>query len=92
VDIARGELVEAELDAMIRRRDTERRKSEGERLEEVLWAESERRYTRRQREQNRWEWVRYFDRMARNHARLSEEYERRAEELCEENGRSRGTR
>jgi len=61
-----------------------RLQSEGERLEEELWAESERRHTARTREQNRWEWVRYFDRMAANHARLSESYEARAEALCQE--------
>ncbi len=33
------------------------------------------------RERNRWEWVRFFDRMAESHARLSEDYERRAAAL-----------
>jgi len=37
-----------------------------------------------QREQNRWEWVRYFNRMAKSHAALAADYERRADELCEE--------
>jgi hypothetical protein len=37
VDVARFEQVEAELDAMIRRRDTHRRQTEGERLEEELY-------------------------------------------------------
>jgi len=47
--------------------------------------ESERRHRARIREQNRWEWVRYFDRMAASHARLSESYRERAERLvlCE---------
>jgi hypothetical protein len=40
VDITRGEHVEAELDAMIRRRHDQRVQTEGERLEEELWQES----------------------------------------------------
>jgi hypothetical protein len=41
-DIATGEKVEAELDAFVRGRDKERRKTEGERLEEEAWKESTR--------------------------------------------------
>jgi hypothetical protein len=40
VDIARSEQVESELDAMIRRRDTHRSQTEGERLEEELYEPS----------------------------------------------------
>ena len=43
-------MVEAELDAMIRRRDEKRRRDEGERPEEALWLESERKYAARRRE------------------------------------------
>jgi hypothetical protein len=52
---------------------------------EELWMESERRHRARIREQNRWEWIRHFDRMAESHARLSESYIERAERLvlCE---------
>ena len=39
VKIAKGEAVEHELDAMIRRRDTQHRETEGERLERELWQE-----------------------------------------------------
>ena len=46
--------------------------------------ESERRHRARIREQNRWRWVRHFDRMAESHRRLSEDYRERAEKLCEE--------
>jgi len=46
--------------------------------------ESERRHRARIREQNRWEWVRFFDRMAQSHAKLSESYRERAERLCED--------
>ncbi len=56
---------------------------EGERLEEELWSVSVKRYHEKRRDQNRWEWVRYFDRMAACHARLSESYRERAEKLYE---------
>lgn len=47
-DIAAGEAVEHELDAFVARRDKERRKTEGERVEEAAWAESSRRHRARQ--------------------------------------------
>jgi len=56
---------------------------------EDLWLESTRRYDERRREQHRWEWVRFFDKMAASHARISEDYQRRAEELCEAPTRAR---
>jgi hypothetical protein len=56
VDVARTEMVEAELSAFVNRRDRERRKTEGERPEEAAWRESERRHQARRREENRWEW------------------------------------
>ena len=86
MDIARGEQVETELDRLIERRDTERRRTEAERRMEELWAESVRRYNARQREQNRWEWVRYFDRIAASLRTRAQEYDRRAEELLEGQG------
>ena len=81
--VARGEMVEGELDAFISKRDKQRRAEEGERREAEAWAESVARQNAAEREQNRWEWVRHFDRMAESHARLSQEYKRRADELCE---------
>ncbi len=50
---------------------------------EPSYAESVRRFHARRQESHRWEWVRYFDRMARNHARLAEEHAARAEALME---------
>ncbi len=82
--VARGEYVEAELDNMIRRRDERRRKTEGERLEEELYAESVRRYWERRRRQNVAAWFAYFMDMADNHRKLSESYVARAEALCSE--------
>src|SRR5215213_5257326 len=43
-DIATGEKVEHKLDACFRKRDKERRRTEGERPEEEAWKESVRRY------------------------------------------------
>jgi hypothetical protein len=50
---------------------------------EESYMESVRRFHARRQDQYRWEWVRYFDRMARNHARLAEEHAARAEALME---------
>ena len=81
---ARGEKVELELDAFVAKRDAQRRRTEGERPSEAPWRQSERLSDERRRSENRWEWVRFFDRMAASHASLAKDYERRAEELCEE--------
>jgi hypothetical protein len=51
--------VEAEIDAMIRRRDTPRRETEGERRERELWAESEAHHAQQRREANRSAWREY---------------------------------
>jgi hypothetical protein len=67
VDIARGEQIEGELDAFIAKRDRERRREEGERPQEELYAESTRRYHERQVLQGWWEWLRYHERMIRAH-------------------------
>ncbi|MDP8951778.1 MAG: hypothetical protein M3N18_06015 [Actinomycetota bacterium] len=56
---------------------------------EELWTASTYRRNERRREQRRWEWVRFFDRMAASHAALSEDYSRRAEALVQENPRAR---
>jgi hypothetical protein len=65
VDITKGEMVEAELDAMIRRRDTERRQSEGERGREELWVESVRRYNARLEDDERLERLHFHEGQAR---------------------------
>lgn len=71
----------AQIDAFIERRA---RQSTEQRPEEVMYAESVRRYNARQRKEARAAWFAFFCRMAANHARISEDYERRAEELCKE--------
>ena len=75
--------LDAELDRLISRRagaDHETIAEERARL----WRDSLGRHKAAIRERNRWEWIRYFDRMAASHAALAKDYERRAEELCEE--------
>jgi hypothetical protein len=81
-DVAHTYAVEAEITRMIERRSRKGDVDTDER--EELYMESVRRFHERRREQNRWAWVRYFDRMAGSHAKLSQDYKRRAEELCEE--------
>jgi hypothetical protein len=81
-DVAHTYAVEAEITRMIERRSRKGDVDADDR--EELWMESVRRFHERRREQNRWEWVRYFDRMAQSHAKLSKDYRERAELLCEE--------
>jgi len=90
VDIARGEQVEAELDAMIRRRDEKRRQSEGERHLEALWVESVRHYNARQEADHRAAWHEYEMRLYRIHSGLAAEHLARAEKL-EANGHQKET-
>jgi hypothetical protein len=65
VDIAKGEMAEASIDAFIAKRDTERRQSEGERAREQLWVESVRRYNARCGEEERLERLHYHEGQAR---------------------------
>ena len=75
MDVAHSEAVESGLDAFIAQRHAKRVKEEGrDRPLEEAWAASERRHEARRREANRWAWIRYFDRMAASHARLTRRY------------------
>lgn len=74
--------VDVELDRLISKRASQDRRPDPDELEPG-YMESVRRFHARRREQNRWEWVRFFDRMAASHARIAQDYERRAAELCE---------
>jgi len=67
VDIAKISAVEAELDNFISRRHKKRVEEEGERPAEEMWAESERRYAARRREENRAAWRRYHEDQAARH-------------------------
>jgi hypothetical protein len=77
MDIARGELVERELDTMIERRSRQKDPEE----EHELWQESVRRYNARRREENRLAWCDYFCRLAGSLRVRAEEYDQRAQAL-----------
>jgi hypothetical protein len=64
VDISCSEQVETDLDRLIERRHDQRVQIEGERAAEELWAESERRYFARRREENRIAWCAYYRNIA----------------------------
>jgi hypothetical protein len=74
LDIARGEMVEKELDAMIERRS---RQKDPEEASEA-WQESVRRYNVRRREENRLAWCDYCFRLAGSLWARMEECDRRA--------------
>jgi hypothetical protein len=80
VDIARGEMVEKELDAMIVRRSRQNDPDE----EHELWKESVRLYNARRGEENRQAWCDYFGHLAGSLRARAEEYDRRAARLKEE--------
>jgi hypothetical protein len=77
VDIARGEMVERELDAMIERRSRQKDPDE----ESELWQESVRRYNARKREEHRLAWCDYFERLAACLRARAEEYDQRVAQL-----------
>jgi hypothetical protein len=79
VDIARGELVEKELDQMIERRSRQKDPEE----ESEAWQESVRRYNVRRREENRLLWCDYFSHLAGSLRARAKEYDQRAQRLME---------
>ena len=92
MDVAQhSEAVEAELTRFIEKRHDLRGKTEGEQLEEELWKESERRYLEIKQRRRVAAWFAHFCRMADSHRALSENYQRRAEELCEEGEMASGS-
>ena len=80
MDIARGEMVERELDAMIERRSRQKDPDQ----EHELWQESVRRYNARRREENRLAWCGYFTHLAGALRARAEEYDHRAQALLED--------
>jgi hypothetical protein len=86
LDIAQGEKVEGELDIFISRRDTQRRRVEGERPEHEIWQESEDRYNARRRREMRAQWYGWHCDQAERHRRTLEaliaHHELEAEKLC----------
>jgi hypothetical protein len=79
VEIACGEMVERELDTMIKRRSRHKDPDE----EHELWKESVRRYNARRREENRLAWCEYFSHLAGSLRARAEEYDHRAQALME---------
>jgi len=71
-DISAGEKVEAELDAMIRRRDDKCRESEGESREREAWQESERRHAAQRQATNRLAWRAFHEGQAARHRAVLE--------------------
>ena len=88
MDIARSEQVEAELDAMIRRRDTHRRQTEGERLEEELYEPSVRAWRERYEAEKRTARFEYHrgqaDRLRRTMSELIARHEAAAERYLQD--------
>ncbi len=76
------DVVDQELDRLISKRASTDHGTTADELEPG-YVESVRRHNEKIRERNRWEWVRFFDRRAESHARLSEGYRERAEKLLE---------
>ena len=84
MDTTRGEWVEKELNVLIERRHDQRVKTEGERTEEELWKESERRYLRLKRRRMQAEHYRFEMNMCELHEGLAREHEERALKLLED--------
>jgi hypothetical protein len=84
VDIARSEIVEAELGRLIEKRST--REPDPDEREE-LWKASVRRYNARRREEMRAAWASYHEGQAERHRRTLEDliahHEQQAAKLCE---------
>ena len=80
MELARGEIVERELDAMIERHFRQKDPDE----EHELWRESVRRYNARRREEKRLAWCEYFSRLAGSLRARAEEYDLRTQTLMEE--------
>lgn len=83
-DIGAGERAEAELNAFISRRDTQRRRDEGEQTVEDLWKARERLEAARRRRELDAEWRGWHRSRAALYRRLSAEHEAAAERLMEE--------
>ena len=85
MDVTRADTVDLELDRLISRRASQDRRPGPDEQEEV-WKASVRAHNARQRAENRAAWFAFFCRMAESHARIAQDYERRAEELCSDEG------
>jgi hypothetical protein len=80
--IARGEMVEKELDAFIERRSRNGEVDPDE--QEELWRESVRRFHEHSEAEMRHRWIEYEQHMTELHTRLAEEHRQKKERLCGE--------
>jgi hypothetical protein len=78
------EAAEAQLERFITQRDEKRKQTQGERLEEELYAESVRRFHERARAERRAQWIEYHECMCRLHTQLAGEHQQKAEKLLME--------
>ena len=83
MDVAHGEMVEAELNRFIEKRSA---RKIGPDEQEELWKESVRRYNARLQEENRLAWCNYFGRIATNLRSRAEEYDHRTRASLEDSG------
>jgi hypothetical protein len=67
LDVAQGYQVEKDLTRLIEKRHDYRVKTEGERREEEMYAETERQHWQRVNHQHLWERLRYHDRIIASH-------------------------
>ncbi len=72
MDVAKGELVEGELDRLVEKRHDRRVTHEGERPAEEAWMQSERKYDARRRAENGAAWVTYHTGQAARHKAVLE--------------------
>ena len=79
--------VDLELDRLVSRRASQDRRQDPDQLEPG-YLESVRRHHAAITRRNRAAWFAHFCNMAQSHARIAQDYERRAEELCDERTRA----
>lgn len=77
-------MVEAELTRLIERRADDAKRTGKDGAAEEAWRASERREAARRRRENDAAWYEFYSRLADSHARISEEFERRAVALLED--------
>jgi hypothetical protein len=90
LDIAQGETAESHLDALIAKRDKQRRRVEGERPEHELYAESVRRYLERERRSLNAQRYTFHMNMCELHEALGREHEQEALRLLEDEPNTNG--
>ena len=77
------EAAAAQLERFITQRHEKRKQTEGERLEEELYAESVRRFQERARAERRTRWIDYHRHLQVLHQNLADEHEAERQKLLE---------